>query len=64
MPAPDILKLPIERIAREGLLAVDKDRARVVPGWLLAGAMFITAMVPIFVLRPFLARRRGAAGER
>ena len=60
-PAPDILKLPVERIAREGLLAVDKDRARVVPGWLLAGLMFITALVPIFVLRPFLGRRRASA---
>ena len=59
-PAPDILKLPVERIAREGLLAVDKDRARVVPGWLLAGLMFITALVPIFLLRPFLGRRRGS----
>ena len=59
-PAPDILKLPVERIAREGLLAVDKDHARVVPGWLLAGLMFITALVPIFVLRPFLGRRRGS----
>ena len=60
-PAPDILKLPVERIAREGLLAVDKDRARVVPGWLLAGLMFITALVPIFLLRPFLGRRRASA---
>ena len=60
-PAPDILKLPVERIVREGLLAVDRDRARVVPGWLLAGLMFLTALVPIFVLRPFLGRRRGAA---
>ena len=59
-PAPDVLKLPVERIARDGLLAVDKDRARVVPGWLLAALMFITALVPIFVLRPFLGRRRKA----
>ena len=62
-PAPDILKLPVGRIVREGLLAVNRDRARVVPGWLLAGLMFITALVPIFVLRPFLGRRRGSAGK-
>lgn len=61
-PAPDVLKLPVERIVREGLLAVDRDRARVVPGWLLAGLMFVTALVPIFVIRPFLARRRRPPG--
>jgi len=62
-PAPDILKLPVERIARDGLLAVDRDRARVIPGWLLAGLMFVTALVPILVLRPFLGSRRGASAR-
>ena len=63
-PAPDILKLPVDRIAREGLLAIEKDRARVVPGWLLAVLMFITALVPIFVLRPFLGSGRRLANGR
>ena len=58
LPAPDILKLPVERIARDGLAAVDKDRARVVPGWLLAVLMFITSLVPIFLLRAFLGKNR------
>ena len=57
-PAPDIFKLSVERVVRDGLLAVERDRARVVPGWLLAGLMFVTALVPIFILRIFLAPRR------
>lgn len=60
-PAPDVLKLPVERIAREGLTAVDRDRARVVPGWLLAVLMFITSLVPIFILRTFIAPKRRRA---
>ncbi len=56
-PAPDFLKLPVERIAREGLRAVDRNRARVVPGVLLAASMFLAAMVPIVLLRPFLGGR-------
>src|SRR6266478_2491651 len=57
-PAPGFLKLPVEQIVREGLNAVDKDRARVVPGWLLAVLMFITSLVPIFILRTFITPKR------
>jgi hypothetical protein len=58
MPAPDFLKLSVERIAREGLRAVARDQPRVIPGLPLAVLMFLTALVPIVVLRPFLASRR------
>jgi hypothetical protein len=57
-PAPDFLKLPVERIVREGLRGVDRGRARTIPGILLAVLMFLTALVPIFILRPFLGIRR------
>jgi len=57
-PAPNMLKLPVERIVREGLAAVDRDRARVVPGWILAVLMFITSLVPIFILRTFITPKR------
>lgn len=57
-PAPEIFKLPVERVVREGLMAVAADRARVVPGWLLAALMFVTALVPMFILRTFLAPSR------
>ena len=56
-PAPSFLKMPVERIAREGLRAVDRNRARAIPGVLLGVLMFLTALVPIFLMRPFLAVR-------
>ena len=59
LPAPEFLKLPVQRIAREGLVAADRNRARVIPGGLLAVLMFLTALVPIFMLRPFLGGRPG-----
>jgi short-subunit dehydrogenase len=63
VPAPDIFKLSVERVVREGLLAVGKDRARVVPGWVLAGLMFVTALVPMFILRTFLAPSKRPQSE-
>lgn len=54
MPAPDFLKQPVERIVRDGLRGLDRGRARTIPGLPLAVLMFITALVPIVFLRPFL----------
>ena len=53
-PAPDFLKLPVERIVRDGLRGLERGRARTIPGIQLAVLMFLTALVPIFLLRPFL----------
>jgi uncharacterized protein len=58
MPAPEIFKLPAERIVRDGLAAVANGRARVIPGLLLAVAMALTCMTPMFLLRIFLSPRR------
>ena len=56
--APDFLKIPVERIAREGLRRRwNRNQPRVIPGVLLAASMFLAAMVPIVLLRPFLGRR-------
>ncbi len=63
LPAPDFLKMPVVEIARTGLLAVEKNRARVIPGALLGVLMFLTALVPIFILRPFLARNARATAK-
>jgi hypothetical protein len=63
MPAPDFLKQPVERIVREGLRAVDKNRARAIPGALLGVLMFVTALLPIFILRPFLSGRSRGGGK-
>jgi short-subunit dehydrogenase len=49
--APDFLKVPVERVVSEALRGVERDRARVVPGWpifLLMGALFL---VPFALVR-------------
>jgi len=43
---------------REALHAVERDRARVIPGWLIWAVMSITALVPICILRIFLTKPR------
>ena len=58
MEPPEFFKVPVEQVAQEALAAVAHDRARVVPGLLVAVVMGIVCMVPMFVLRFFLNRRR------
>lgn len=59
VPAPDVFKIPAARVAREALAAVERNQARLIPGWLVFLVMTITSLVPIFILRLFLAKRRG-----
>ena len=56
-PAPDIMKITPAQVVREALDAVARDRARVIPGWIVWAMMSVTALVPIFVLRVFLNLR-------
>ncbi len=58
MAAPRILKVSAERVVRAALNAVERRRARVVPGPLLAVFMFLTSLAPIFILRHFLFAKR------
>jgi len=58
MPSPEVFKVPVEEVVRAGLAAVEGDRARVIPGWLVCVVMTITTLVPIFLLRLFLGQRR------
>lgn len=58
IPAPEILKVSVEDVAAAALDAVERDRARVVPGLLIAVLMAITAAVPIWILRHFLKPKR------
>ncbi|HEX8296728.1 MAG TPA: SDR family oxidoreductase [Chthoniobacteraceae bacterium] len=58
MRTPEFFKVPAAEVAREALDAVARDRARVIPGWLVWAAMSAVALVPIFVLRLFLGERR------
>ena len=53
-PAPNFLKRPVEQIVSDGLRGLDRGRARTIPGLPLAVMMALTALVPIFLLRPFL----------
>ena len=58
LPAPEIFKVPAEDVARAGLDAVERDRARVIPGWFVCTVMTIATLVPIFIVRLFLTQRR------
>jgi short-subunit dehydrogenase len=58
VPAPEFFKMPAAEVARIGLEAVARDRARAVPGWVVWAVMTLTVLVPIFLVRPFLAQRR------
>jgi short-subunit dehydrogenase len=49
--APDFIKVPAQTVARAGLWAVSRDRARVFPGiWIKLTALLI-ALLPLFVYR-------------
>ena len=58
MPAPEIFKVPAEDVVAAGLAAVERDRARSIPGWFVCVVMTIASLVPIFLLRLFLTQRR------
>lgn len=55
MPA---FRVTAEEAVRTGLLAVARDRARVVPGPLLAAAVAVAALVPFFIVRQILTAGR------
>jgi short-subunit dehydrogenase len=49
--APDFFLISVEEVVRQGLEAVRKDRARVIPGTIVNLAMTITAFLPMFIKR-------------
>jgi uncharacterized protein len=49
--APDFFIVPVQEIVRQGLEAVAKDRARVVPGAIVNFSMTIIAFIPMFIKR-------------
>ena len=55
--APAILKVSAERVVYDGLKALEKDRAQVIPGWLVFGVMTAAALTPMFIKRFFLNKR-------
>jgi hypothetical protein len=62
MPTPDLFKLTCRDVARAALAAAARDKARVIPGLLVAAVITVAAAVPLCVLRYFMARQ--AAAER
>jgi short-subunit dehydrogenase len=55
--APELFKVPADQVVREGLAALEDDRARVIPGWIVFLTMTLTTLVPLFILRFFLNKR-------
>lgn len=57
MPSPEWFRVPREQVVAESLVALTRDRARVFPGLKTAVAAALITMVPLFLLRRFLATR-------
>ena len=56
--APNILKVTVEEVAQTALQAVEKNRAKVVPGSLISFLMFLTSFVPFGIIRRFFYKKR------
>jgi len=55
--APDFAKISKERVVREALEGLRRNRARVIPGLRIAVFMIAVASLPLFLLRLILNRR-------
>jgi len=51
MPAREWFYVPKQQVVAEGLLALDRNRARVFPGWKTAASALVLGAVPIVALR-------------
>jgi len=49
--APEFLKVPAERVVREALMGVVRDRARVIPGWAVFLGMGLVFLIPFVFIR-------------
>lgn len=57
LTAPDCLRVPAQKVVADALRAVEEDRARVIPGWLMMLTVAAAAALPMAVLRYGLNRR-------
>jgi uncharacterized protein len=55
--APPFFKTPAQKVVRVALAAVDRDRARVVPGWYISAVLSLAATLPMSFVRWALTRR-------
>ncbi len=60
MKSPSFMKATIPKVAREALLAVERGRARVVPGWVPAAVALAISIIPMFAIRAFLKTKARA----
>ena len=51
---PEFFRVSVPEVVRQGLAAVEGDRPRVIPGWLVALFVLLTALVPMVLMRPGL----------
>ena len=49
--SPDFLTVPAERVVREALIGVERDRARVIPGWAIFLGMGLLFFIPFAFIR-------------
>jgi len=54
---PDGLRVPAQQVVAEALEAVDRDRARIIPGWRVALFMALVTALPMALLRYGLNKR-------
>ena len=57
VPAPAFFKVPAAKVVRAALRAVERDRARVIPGWFVRIVLTMASSMPMFVLRTAMNRR-------
>lgn len=63
-PMPDLFKVSAAQVAREALLAVARDRARVVPGFWMKAAVVGIALLPLVILRASFRAQMATDRER
>jgi short-subunit dehydrogenase len=49
--SPEFLKVPAERVVRDALLGVERDRARVIPGWVILLGVSLLCCIPFALVR-------------
>jgi len=61
--APEFLKVPAERVVHEALIGIERDRARVIPGWAIFLGVGLITLLPFALVRFGLNASVSAAGE-
>ncbi len=57
LKAPPFFKVSAEKVVRDGLAALDRDRACTIPGWYISAVLSLVAIMPKPILRWALMRR-------